>query len=368
MNTEKHIHCYGKTGHAGRESGFSLVEAIITVAIFLIVLAAIFGVLRAGNIMQNSVSDRSEITANARTAINYIGRETVNAGLGYSRTGAVVKDDFAFALMNIPKDSGPERDIFPGVIAGNNISASSLSVNGEKNDVVAFISRDMEFNGGEPVVIIGQITIPVIPLIGGTGDNILTTAIGDCSNCKVFDLFTIESADGNQALAMATGIYSVGISIKDGDPLGLNQKSTGPEATRSILTRCTTASPTNCFNYYPHATAKRVFLTSFSVDSEGTLIRTTYGNNTGASAAEQIQIHPLAYGVQSFQVRYLMQDGSLMDDPSSGNTDQMKMNEVVQVEFNITLRSETNVNGLTSTQLINVDSTFSTRNLRYDFE
>ncbi|MEZ5345848.1 MAG: prepilin-type N-terminal cleavage/methylation domain-containing protein [Pyrinomonadaceae bacterium] len=351
-----------------KESGFSLVEAIITVAIFLMVLAAIFGVMRAGNIMQNSVSDRSEVTANARTAINYIGRETVNAGLGYSRTGAVVPDDFAFDLLGIPKDSGNDRDLFTGVIAGNNVSASSLSVNGEKNDIVAFISRDMEFNGGEPVVITGQMTVPVIPIISPAGDNLLTTGLGKCSNCRVFDLYTIESADGNQALAMATAVTSSSISIMDTDPLGLNRKSTDPPPVRSILTKCPGSSANNCFNYYPHATAKRVFLTSFSVDSEGTLIRTTYGNNTGASAAQQIQVHPLAYGVQSFQVRYLMQDGSLMDDPSAGNTNQMKMNEVVQVEINVTLRSETNLNGVTSTQLINVDSTFSTRNLRYDFE
>ncbi len=367
MNIEKHTGSCDVSGRFGSESGFSLVEAIITVAIFLMVLAAIFGVMRAGNIMQNSVSDRSEVTSNARTAINYIGRETVNAGLGYSRTGAVVPDDLAFDLFKIPMDAGTARDLFTGVLAGNNISASSLSVNGQKNDIVAFISRDMEFNGGEPVIITGQSTMPVVPIISPTGDNVLTTSLV-CSSCKVFDLYTIESADGNQALAIATGVSALGISIKDGDPLGLNRKSTGPPPKRSILTKCMTGSPNNCFNYFPHATAKRVFLTSFSVDSEGTLIRTTYGNNTGASAAEQIQIHPLAYGVQNFQVRYLMQDGSLMDDPSSGNSNQMKMNEVVQVEISITLRSETSLNGVTSTQLINVDSTFSTRNLRYDFE
>ncbi|MCB1025593.1 MAG: prepilin-type N-terminal cleavage/methylation domain-containing protein [Acidobacteria bacterium] len=350
------------------ESGFSLVEAIITVAIFLMVLAAIFGVMRAGNIMQNSVSDRSEVTANARTAINYMGRETVNAGLGYSRTGAIVPDDLAFDLFKIPKDSGNERDIFPGVIAGNNISTSALSVNGEKNDVVAFISRDMEFNGGEPVVILSQLGIPAVPIVNPNGDNLLTTVPGGCSSCRKYDLYTIESADGNQALAMATAVTSSSISILDNDPLGLNRKWSDPPPKRSILTQCITGSTNNCFNYNPHATAKRVFLTSFSVDAEGTLIRTTYGNNTGASAADQIQIHPLAYGVQSFQVRYLMQDGSLLDDPSSGNSDQMKMNEVVQIEINITLKSETSENGVTSTQLINVDSTFSTRNLRYDFE
>ena len=94
-------------------------------------------------------------------------------------------------------------------------------------------------------------------------------------------------------------------------------------------------------------------------------MRTTYGNNTGGTASEQIQKQPLAYGVQNFQVRYLMQDGTMSDDPSQGNTTPMKMNEVVQVEITVTVKSASDQNGVITTELINVTSTFSTRNLKY---
>ena len=353
------------------QKGFSLIEAIITILIFLMVMAAIFGVLQAGNQMRDAVSDRSEITANARTAISFIGREVVNAGLGYSKTGGVVPDNFAFDLLKIPKDKDYFRDLFPGVVAGNNISASDLSVKEEKNDVIAFVSRDLDFNGGESVKVVEADKL--------LGSSYLTTTPGGCAACRKYDLYLLESADGTQAMAMATAITGgTFITLQENDPINLNRKladhlhQLNPNHphnhAKSLLTECKFGATANCFDFTPHATAKRIFLTSYSVDVEGTLIRTTYGNNTGGTAAEQIQAHPLAYGVQNFQVRYLMQDGTLTDDPSLGNTNQMKLNEVVQVEIQITIKSESDQNGFTSTQLINLDSTFSTRNLRYDFD
>ncbi len=343
-----------------REQGFSLIELLIAVVIFLTVMAAVFGVLRTGIIVRNSINNRSETVSNARTAINSVGREAVNAGLGYSRTGSIVADDFAYDLLKIPKDSGNERDLFTGVMAGNNINSSKLSKNGQKNDVIAFVYRDLYFNDGEPVIVTDAGTFFNSPY--------METETNGCVNCKKYDLYLVESADGNKALGLATDItFSKYIYFNDNDPLGLNKKTNGNEDERSILTPCTTGT-SNCFNYDPQATIKKVYLISYRVNNDGTLIRTTYGNNTGEPSNKQIQEHPLAYNVQNFQVKYLMQDGTISDDPSNGNTEQSKMNEVVQVEITITIQAENNEDGVSTTKLINLTSTFSTRNLRYDNE
>ncbi len=342
------------------EGGFSLVELMIASTLFLAVMAAVFGVLRIGLVMRESLNNHSETSGNARTAINSVGREAVNAGLGYSRTGSIVPDDFAFDLLKIPKDSGNERDLFTGVMAGNNISNSQLSINGEKNDVVAFIYRDLDFNDGQPLTISNAGVL--------SNSVVLETPLNGCANCKKFDLYLVESADGNKALAIATAItLNKFITLADSDPLSLNVKTNGNISSRSILTPCTLTDTTNCFNYLPNATAKRVFLMSYGVDNDGTLVRKTYGNNTGGSANEQIEKLPIANNVQNFQVKYLMQDGTHTDDPSNGNTEQAKMNEVVQVEIKMTIKSEDG-GSRTATRLINLTSTFSTRNLRYDVE
>ncbi len=351
------------------ESGFSLIEVLIAVVIFLVVIAAIFGVLRIGLITRDTINDRGETIASARTAVNSVGREAVNAGLGFTRVGAIVPDDFASGLLDIPQDSNALRDLFTGVMAGDEISDSDLSLSGEKNDIITFVYRDLNYNGGQPLVIVDTVE---------TEESFkLDTGLNGCVNCNKFDVLLIEDAEGNQALAIADGIESSRyIKIKDNDPLGLNRRAydaddddiNDPEGDWSVFSKCPVGQTANCFSYNPQATAKRIFISSYSVNDEGTLVRTTYGNNTGENANRQIQVQPLAYGVQRFQVKYLMQDGTKLDDPSEGNTNQSAMNNVVQVEIKITIRAEGSEQGVTGTQIINLTSTFSTRNLRYDNE
>ena len=346
------------------QAGFSLIEMVIAVTVFLIVMGAVYGLLRVGVISRNAINHRSETITNARSAVNSVGKDVVNAGLGFTRVGGVVPDDFVHELLNTPKDNGPERDLLTGIIAGIYIRECDLSKNGQKNDVIAFAFRDLHFNNGN------SISITDAPLLSIINNSIvLKTPTDACAVCKPYDLYLIESKDGKQAVVMATAIPNTNtIVLEREDPLELNQPVLEGSNKRSILTTCILGNTTNCFDYSTGVTAKRIFWVSYSVEVDGTLVRTSYGNNTGGTASQQIQKQPLAYGVQNFQVRYLMQDGTISDDPSEENKFPMKMNDVVQVEITITVKSEGDEGGIASTELINVTSTFSTRNLRYDIE
>lgn len=353
-----------KQGSNRSQSGFSLVELLISVTIFLIIMSAIYGLLRIGLISRNTLNKSSETSKNGRSAINAVGKDVVNAGLGFSRVGGVVPDDFAAELINIEKDSGSERDILTGIIAGNNIRESDLSKKGQKNDVIAFAFRDLEFNNGNALMITDA---PILSILNNS--TVLKTTTGECSVCNPYDLYLIESKEGKQAIVMATAIPdSSTIVLGNNDPLSLNQPVIAGSNKRSILTPCLLGNTSDCFTYSAGVTAKKIYWVSFSVEADGTLVRTTYGNNTGGTASQQIQKQPLAYGVQNFQIRYLMQDGTISDDPSNKNTTPLKMNEVVQVEISITIQAEGNDAGTTNTELINVTSTFSTRNLKYDIQ
>lgn len=361
------------------EAGMTVMELLVAMSIFLIVLSSVYGVLRIGNISRNNINDRSETIKNARLALNSIGRDAVNAGLGYTRVGGLVPDNFANKLIKTPAGSDTNRDLLTGIITGNNIKESDLSKTGEKNDVVAFAFRDLYFNGGNSIQVTNS---------SKSADSIvLTTSPDGCANCKTYDLYLIESADGKQALAMATDVpTSSSMTITKDDPLKINQPApvagnivvagisipnplgaVGTNET-SMLTKCTGSQTTHCFNYSSPATAKKIFFVSYSVDVDGTLVRTSYGNNTGGTAADQIQKQPLAFGIQSFQLRYLMEDGTVTEDPSAGGTNQSNLNNIVQIEVSITVKAESNENGIIQTELINLTSTFSTRNLKYDVE
>ena len=347
-----------------RNHGFSLVELMISITIFLIVTAAIYGVLRIGVISRNAINGRSETITNARAAVNSVGKDVVNAGLGFSKVGGIVPDDFVAEILDTEKDSNPQRDLLTSIVAGNNVDQSDLSVNGQKNDVIAFASRDLQFNGGNSLTVIDA------PLTAITNNsNVLKTTAGTCSVCKPYDLFLVETTDGKQALVMATAIPdSSSIVLGVGDPLNLNQKVLDGTNKRSILTKCILGNTTDCIDYSVGVTAKRVYWISYSVDSKGTLVKTTYGNQTGLPASKQISKQPLAYGVQNFQVRYLMEDGSITDDPSNNNAQPMNMNKVVQVEISLVIKATDGDGTIDQKETINVSSTFSTRNLKYSVQ
>ena len=98
-------------------------------------------------------------------------------------------------------------------------------------------------------------------------------------------------------------------------------------------------------------------------------MRTIYGNNnsgTAPTAAEQIQMQPVAYDIQNMQIKYLLTDGTLTDDPSNAGNNQGRLNDVVQITVTISARYSTTENGVTINRVVDLNSTFSTKNLSYD--
>lgn len=397
------------------ERGLSAVELLISMAIFLIVVGAVYGVLRIGNMSRTTINSRSENIKNVRMAVNSIGREAVNAGLGYNRVGGTVPDDFSTVNFGLPADIDKDYDLLTAISAGFNISESDLSKKGAKNDVVAFAFRDFQFNDGFPIVIRDA---------KKSGDNlVLKTPDGACANCRPYDLFLIETGDGKKAIILSTDIVNNNTIVLGNDPLGSNygKKSTGgsgdndddddddesgkgeddegyclprhyghehctnppgitiglggigvtiggssgsssDKTENSPVKKCDTGETNGCINYSgTTVVAKKIYLVSYSVSADGTLIRTTFGNNTGAGADDQIVRQPIANGVHSFKLKYLLADGTTTEDPSVANTQKERCNDIVQIDVNVVVDSE---NG--SSEPISLSSTFSTRNLKYD--
>jgi len=71
----------------GGEKGFSLIELLIAMVIFLLVTGTIYGLLEVGRANRDRSSRRSDILKNARVSISLIGRDALNAGLGSIRMG-----------------------------------------------------------------------------------------------------------------------------------------------------------------------------------------------------------------------------------------------------------------------------------------
>lgn len=366
------------------EAGLSALELLIAMAVFLIVMGSVYGILKIGNMSRMSINSRSENIKNVRMAIDTFGREAVNAGLGYNRIGGSVPDDFTTYNFGMPPDADDKTDLLTAISAGFNIYENNLSKNGEKNDVVAFAFRDFQFNDGFPIIITD---------ITSDGNSlILKTPDGACANCRPYDLFLIETGDGKQAVVLSTDIVNQNSIVLGGDPMGVNYGQPGTtsgssgsdcllgllclglgtsggasDLEKSTVKKCNYGETSNCINYSSTTVvAKKIYLVSYNVTKDGTLIRTSFGNNTGAASTEQIVRQPVAKGVRAFKLKYLLSDGTVTEDPSVANTQKERCNEIVQIEVTAIVESEASQSVINSAEPVTLSSTFSTRNLKYD--
>ncbi len=355
---------------AGRDDGFSLVEVIISLVIFLIVSSTIYGLLQVARVDRNRTSRRADILKNARVAVHLIGRDALNAGLGYHRRGAICPDDFLSGKLGIPADANTERDILTSIVAGNDVYPNNLQTDPNiKTDMITFAFRDLDFNSSS-VVELQNVSNPA-------GDSqtarLVTKVANGATEAKANDLYLIES-DTSQVAVMASGIPAANqIDVSPTDALGINQPMDGVGLGGSLLRKCVDSSDQNCTTYL--ASLKRFFLVKYHVNNEGTLIRTVFGNNrNGTTAPEQKQEFPLAYNVENLQIRYVLENGTVTDNPSVGvdgnvgtSDDRTEdFNLIRQITITLTVQSFEVDEKTRKLDKITISSTFSPRNMEYD--
>jgi type II secretory pathway pseudopilin PulG len=350
------------------ERGFSIIELIVSMVIFMIVVGTVYGLMQVGLIDRNRASRRSDILKNARAAMHLIGRDALNAGLSYNKNGTIVPDDFISTRLGIPADVDTARDTLTSVVGGNNLFVDTLnSDSNARTDTVSFSYRDTDFNGGNAIPLTSATPAPSAAQTAR-----LTTPPTEARNAKTYDLYVVETPN-SQIAVMATGIPSnSAIDLAPGDPLGINQALNGTGSNVSILRKCTAVITTECTDTV--SSVKRFFWVAYKVKSDGTLVRQTFGNNTGGTATGQIQELPVAYNIENFQIRYVLEDGTTSDNPSVGpdglpgtaDDTPESFNLVRQISVTIKVQATENDEQLGKPTSITLTGTFSTRNLEYD--
>jgi prepilin-type N-terminal cleavage/methylation domain len=373
-----------KEGSAIREKGFSILELLVSLVIFLIITSTIYGLLEIGRVNRNRSSRRSDILKNARIAVHLIGRDALNAGHGYHRRGAVSPDGFLSSTFGLNPDTDSDRDMITSIIVGDNIFENDLALDPTtRTDTVVFASRDLNFNRPAPaagIVPTGEvIELRDVDSPGGspTTARVYSTTATGAAAAAVNDLYLIESGTSQVAI-MATAVSGTNsISAQPGDPLGLNQPMNGVGSNGSVLRKCLPpvgdppVNDENCTLYI--ASLKRFSLVSYRVTQDGTLMRTVFGNG-GPLATNQRVEQPLAYNVENLQITYVLDDGRVVSDPylgldglpASGDEDPAAVNQIRQITISIRVQS-TEIDEQTLTpESITLNATFSTRNMEYD--
>ncbi len=334
------------------QKGFTLIELIISIVIFLIVTSAVYGVMRIALQSRTAVNQEVPLTKNTRFSLNTIGRDTLNAGFDYPLKNTVkLPDNRISALLNIPNDFDNTQDVVPPIIAGNNITLNASS--NSLTDQITYVFKDSTFNlvGAAGRQVSQSLSINAASTVGGI-DQIVPVA-GSTAACSVNDIYVITGNTGS-TLGVATEI-SGGNTIKfaNSDTLNFNQSGLGGPL-RGITTP---------------ASIQRVRMVTYFVTADGILNRREYAN----AAATTFVDEPLIYGVENLQIQYILGDGTVSDNPSAGadgvpgTADDIQANlaTVRQIRFTITVRS-IDLNSAGQPNRVTMTSIFGTRNLGYD--
>src|SRR5262245_50090528 len=75
---------------ADPQAGFTIVEMMISMTVFVIVVGAVYGLLEVGRAGRFNTNQRWEVLQNVRIALNAVGRDAINAGVDYPNLGAMV--------------------------------------------------------------------------------------------------------------------------------------------------------------------------------------------------------------------------------------------------------------------------------------
>lgn len=344
------------------ESGFTLLEMVVSITLFVIVTGLIWGALKIARDGRTTVNQEVELSKTMRVGLQLIGRDTYNAGYGYPLESTVVlPDNRITALLGLPNDFDTTRDTVPPIISGNDLRVNDLNANPAiRTDQVTFLFKDSSFNLVGAVV--GrQVSTPLslnAATTNGSGIDEIVPVDGSNLQARVNDLYLITGNTGS-TLGLATGLSGTNkIQFGNGDVLGINQ--TGPSGPIRGIT-------------IP-ASLHRVFMVTYFVTNDGVLTRRRYANAPVQVPAVPFVDEPLVYGVENFQIQYVMDDGTIKDNPSSGadgipgNADDAfsQLMAVRQIRFTIHVRSW-EADGVTGEPFrTSMTSTFSTKNLGYD--
>ena len=321
------------------ESGFTIIEMMVGIVVFTIVMGSIYGLLMVARGGRINTNQRSEIMQNARMAINTMSRDAINAGVGYPNEGAYIPDNRLTTIMGGVNDADTNEDLLTPVNARN----GSITINGVASDQVSFLFVDDTFNAG--------VSLPITAW-RNNGANVQISAGWNNAPCAQNDIYLLTAQNGcamgmmHDAGAEIAGVNTDKVTFATGDILGLNN----PGGAASPIFNCA----------FP-GTLQRVLWVSYFIVADvgstqtGTLMRRVYGGATGW--VDQ----PLAYGIESLQFQYVLENGSVVDLPAL-----IEMKLVRQVRLSVAVRSP-DIDPTTKLPYrTTLTSTFSTRNTAYE--
>jgi len=318
----------GMKSNQTRETGFSLIELLVAMAVTLIITAATLGLFQYALNMNASGTQLSNINGNLRSAMNLVTRDLLQAGQGIPTGGVALPVGTGCQNINRPVYTGtlqfpygcPNASTFPNmpaVIPGNglgpnvlqNPTLSWLPEGGNKNsDMITAVYQD---NNLITNLVPATLQPNYLTTISNTqlifSSAVPITGVSVSNPAVAGDVFLVYGG-GLYRYVVATNVSGQTVTISSGDPFNLNQQGHAAGGTISDMSTAGVPFGVSCnpaLTPLPAAcaaTAQRVLFITYFLDNttviNGQLIprlMRQVGMNTPTSVAEVIEDLEISY-------------------------------------------------------------------------
>ncbi len=287
-------------GVAESESGFTLVELMVAVAMTVTLLGLTLTALNGAHGANNLGMMVLDTTQNLRAGMNFMIRDLSQAGNSIPIGGIPIPG--GTGVMNINRPGPVAGMTFPpgvlqSVTTGNGLGPT---VEGLDTDMVTVIHADQ------------AIALSDFPLLtveeGGAKVRIDPRTGVDASNAMVEgDLIMFSNGLGNaiQTVTSVNGTWE--LRFDPGDPFNLNQRG----ATQGSITQLQNGG------VFPPTTATRVRMVTYYLDGTTDAYRPRLIRQSNFDPAR-----PLAMVIENLQITYDLVDGSELINPDLVNIDE----------------------------------------------
>ncbi len=238
-----------RTQEHNSDRGFTLLELMVSMAVGLIVMAAMASLFKTGMNSTMLVTQRAETQQNMRAAIDLMVKDVSMAGAGLPSGGIQLPAGAGSSASKFACDQGgtchvtnyqyPTGNYMYGIIPGytNGVEGGASITAAPSpaiNDSITSIYCDYNFPLFEyNVAFVGangtSITLTANPIYSPA-----PPAVNAAGGIQVGDLIMISNSVGN-AVGEVTGVTAGGISFANLDPLNINQSGAATNNIKSIV-------------------------------------------------------------------------------------------------------------------------------------
>lgn len=282
-----------------QQSGFTLVEMLVALAITLVLVMATLGVFDSATRANEASTQLANMNQNLRVGMNLMVRDLLQTGQGIPTGGIPIPNGAGAGPINRPNPPNQGAMTFPityvtlpSVIPGAGLGPQNANTLGVATDIVSLLYADATL----PLVSTNAVPNSQFVSISANGSQITVDASNPISGAGVNnpivpgDLIVVTNPAGSRIQAV-TGVAGQVITFNAGDFFNLNQR--GAPSGSIMDLRIGGAFPANSY------TAQRINMISYYLDTTARAriprLMRQYNFQVARSVAEVIENLQLSY-------------------------------------------------------------------------